>query len=113
MTQNGYYLAEVIRRIKSANNQPVVVILTEIETGLEEVHTYTNDLKHLSDRKPSGFDLVVVLPNKTFPAKPATDFAKENSDLLKEICNPSYVLTEAGEKFVCSDDVCSRAGVGA
>jgi hypothetical protein len=62
MTKCGYYTAEILKHIKAANNQPVVVLMTEIETGLQEISMYTNDLKFLSDRKECGLDLVEILP---------------------------------------------------
>ena len=118
MTQSGFYTAEIIKHIKASNNQPVVAILTDIETGLQEVACYTNDLKYFSDRKPSGFDLVEVLPTATLKSESQ---AQKSSRLLKNILlsHPEilkgaaqYELTEAG-KFICSDEVCRQAGVWA
>ena len=39
--------------------------------------------------------------------------ASENSSLLRSIAMPRYDLTEQGKQFVCSDEVCRNAGVGA
>lgn len=85
MTQSGFYTAEIIKHIKAGNNQPVVVILTDIETGLEEVFAYTNDLKFHSDRRPCGFDLVEILPNYKLTDKGQSEANKrtqENRELL-------------------------------
>lgn len=117
MTQSGYYTAEIIADIKAANNQPVVVILTDIETGLQETACYTNDLKYFSDRKPSGFDLVEVLPTATLQTETKDDYTKR---VLKDIfmSHPAilkggtqYELTEYGQ--CATDEVCRKAGLGA
>jgi hypothetical protein len=69
MTQNGLNAARIIHHIKAEDNQPVVVVLTDIETGLEDVYTYTNDLKFHSDRSESGLNLVEVLPEYKVTSK--------------------------------------------
>ena len=76
MTQSGFYTAEIIKHIKCAGNQPVVAVLTDIETGLEEIQTYTNDLKFHSDRAPCGLDLVLITPNYKLTDKGHSEASK-------------------------------------
>ena len=59
-TKSGNYTAEILATIAASNNQPKVVLLTDSENGLQEVHCYTNDLCFFSDRSESGLDLEKV-----------------------------------------------------
>lgn len=60
-TKSGLSTAVILMRdLRCANNQPVVVILTDKDTGIQEVHTYTNDLLFHQDRRESTLDLVEI-----------------------------------------------------
>ena len=78
-TKSGNYTAEIIKTDlrDTKHQQRLVVVLTDVETGEQEIHAYTEKMGVFPDGEPSTLDLVEI------PEYALTDKGLDELDALR------------------------------